>query len=161
MPEEIIVIKRNTSGEEIWRYHGQVLFRSDHAVLLAARFNRADLPFHGILFKEGDVFLEAYFDRRWYNIFEIHDRDDESLKGWYCNIAKPAVFGDGQLSFVDLALDLLVHPDGRQVVLDEDEFAQMDLTDQTQRQARRALKELQAIFIQSQDFNLERWMRSQ
>ncbi len=32
------------------------------------------------------------------------------------------------LSYVDLALDLLVFPDGRQFVLDEDEFLKLDLS---------------------------------
>lgn len=159
MPEEVIIIKQNTAGEETWRYSGRLRYRSSHVVLLEARFNRPDLPFNGILFKEGDLFLEAYFDQRWYNIFEIYDRDDQHLKGWYCNVTEPAVFRDGQVSFVDLALDLLVYPDGRKLALDEDEFARLDLTDQTRRQARRAMQELQVIFEQIQDFNLEQWVR--
>ena len=50
------------------------------------------------------------------------------------------------LSYIDLSLDLLVFPDGRQVVLDEDEFAELEIEDEVRNQARLALQELQAIF---------------
>ena len=53
------------------------------------------------------------------------------LRGWYCNIGKPALLDGDCLSYVDLALDLLVFPDGRQFVLDEDEFLRLDLSPQT------------------------------
>ena len=85
---------------------------------------------------------------RWYNILEIHDREDDRLKGWYCNIGKPAVMEAGnKISYVDLALDLWVAPDGTQTVLDEDEFAALDLDDETRSKARAALAELQALFL--------------
>ena len=38
-------------------------------------------------------------------------------------------------------------PDGTQTVLDEDEFAALDLDAETRRQARTALKELQQLFV--------------
>jgi len=47
------------------------------------------------------------------------------LKGWYCNITKPAVVTEDELTFVDLALDLWVWPDMRYLVLDEDEFDEL------------------------------------
>jgi len=72
--------------------------------------------------------VEVYYTDRFYNIFEIHDRDDRYLKGWYCNVGPPAVMeADNRLSYVDLALDLWVVPDGVQTELDEDEFAALDL----------------------------------
>ena len=45
--------------------------------------------------RRGDRFIETYYTDRWYNIFEIHAREDDRLKGWYCNIAKPAVMEAG------------------------------------------------------------------
>jgi predicted RNA-binding protein associated with RNAse of E/G family len=51
-----------------------------------------------------------------------------------------------QISYVDLALDLLVFPDGRQLVLDEDEFAALDLNASTITSAHAALEELKVIF---------------
>lgn len=145
--KQMTVIKRNPQGEETWRYTGVLLRRGPGEVVLEALFNRDDLPFQGILLKRGDRFVETYYIQRWYNVFEIHDRDNGELKGWYCNITKPAVLEAGDvISYVDLALDLWVAADRQQVVLDEDEFAALELDAETQAQARAALAELQAAF---------------
>ena len=124
--EEITVIKRNPQGEETFRYAGVVKQRLPGAVLLEAYFNRKDTPFHGTVLKKEDRFIEAYYADRWYNIFEIYDRQSEQLKGWYCNVTMPAQISAGEIRYMDLALDLLVYPDGRQLVLDEDEFSALD-----------------------------------
>lgn len=142
----ITVLKLNLDGQETWRYTGRVLEQHADRIVLEAHFNRDDLPFHGILLKCGDRFVETFYTDRWYNVFEIHDRDDDHLKGWYCNISHPAVIADGSLSYIDLALDLLVYPDGHQLVLDEDEFAELELSAEARQHARLALEELQASF---------------
>lgn len=149
MDERIVVVKRNLAGEETWRYEGRVLERGERHVRLEAFFNRPDLPFHGIVMRFGDRFVETFYSDRWYNIFEFRDKDDDRIKGWYCNITRPAVFADGEVSYVDLALDLLVYPDGRQLVLDEDEFEQLSISDEDRQNALDALRELQAKFAQS------------
>jgi protein associated with RNAse G/E len=113
---------------------------------LEAEFNRDDTPFHGITLRRGDRFIETFYADRWYNVFEMHDRDNDRLKGWYCNIGRPAEIGESSVSYIDLALDLLVYPDGRQLVLDEDEFASAGLSARVQQQARQALRELQDSF---------------
>jgi len=143
----VTVIKRNLQGEETWRYTGLILRREPGALILEARFNRPDTPLRCILRKENDRFGETYFTDRWYNIYEIHDRDDDRIKGWYCNIGRPAILeADNRLSYVDLALDLWVTPDRQQVVLDEDEFAALDLDPDTRSRARQALEELRLRF---------------
>ena len=144
--EEIIVIKLNIEGIETWRYTGQVIERHEKYLRLEALFNRDDMPFHGITFGRGDRFIESYFSDKWYNIYEIHDRETDELKGWYCNVTSPARIEKEQVSYVDLALDLLVYPDKSMLVLDEDEFAQLHLDDVTTRQARYALDELMRHF---------------
>jgi predicted RNA-binding protein associated with RNAse of E/G family len=143
---DVLVRKCNLRGEETWRYTGRILQQGRHSVLLEARFNRPDLPFHGIVLRENDRFVEWYSSERWYNLFEVHDRDDDRVKCWYCNISRPAVFTDGVISYVDLALDLLVLPDGHMLVLDEDEFAELDLEETTRAKARQGLAELQRVF---------------
>jgi len=51
--------------------------------------------------------VETYYTDRRYYIFEIHDRDDDQLKGWYCNVSRLAVLdADDRLLYMDLALDL-------------------------------------------------------
>ena len=81
MKQSITVIKRNLAGEETWRYTGLILRREPNALILEARFNRPDMPFQGILLKKNDRFVETYYTDRWYNVYEIHDRDDERIKG--------------------------------------------------------------------------------
>jgi uncharacterized protein len=143
----LVVIKRNLLGEETWRYTGRLLRQDGTAVILEALFNRPDTPFMDMLIRNGDRFVETFYTDRWYNIFEMHDRDDDRIKGWYCNIGYPAVWdADAQLSYIDLALDLWVAPDGRQVVLDEDEFAALGLDAKTGLRARAALEELRKLF---------------
>lgn len=142
----ITVIKKDLQEREVWRYSGTLRQRGANYLVLEAHFDREDMVLHDILLGKGDRFVETYYTDRWYNIFEIHDRDDDRLKGWYCNIGYPAEIEDQTLSYVDLALDLLVYPDGRQLVLDEDEFAALALTPQDRARARAALAGLQAAF---------------
>jgi len=146
MTEEVTVIKLNVTGEETWRYTGRILEHGENWLRLEAFFNRPDTPFHGIVLAQGDRFLETYYTDRWYNIYEIHDRLTDDLKGWYCNVTRPAVFETGKVSYVDLALDLLVYPDGKQLALDADEFAALSIDEETRRQALHALQELESLF---------------
>jgi hypothetical protein len=41
---------------------------------------------------------------------------------YYCNLGLPGAWQDDVYQFVDLDLDVLVYPDGRHAVLDEEEF---------------------------------------
>jgi len=149
MLNDVVVIKRNIDGQETWRYDGRILERGQNWLLLEAFFNRQDTPFQGIILARGDRFLETYYSDRWYNIFEIHDRLSGDLKGWYCNVTRPALFEETQVSYIDLALDLLVYPDQTQLVLDEDEFARLPIDPSTRQKALAALQELQTLFAGS------------
>jgi protein associated with RNAse G/E len=142
----ITVQKKNPAGEVTYQYEGVMLSRDEHSIVLEALFDRADMPFMDVVFKTGDRFVEYYYADRWYNIFEIHDRDDGKIKGWYCNIGKPAVFEDGTVSYIDLALDLWVSADGEQSVLDEDEFEELKLSEELRTGAQRGLDELKSLF---------------
>ncbi|OQY20658.1 MAG: hypothetical protein B6I35_10355 [Anaerolineaceae bacterium 4572_32.2] len=42
-----------------------------------------------VALEPSDRWTECFYTDRWYNVFEIHAADD-SLKGWYCNITRPA-----------------------------------------------------------------------
>jgi predicted RNA-binding protein associated with RNAse of E/G family len=144
--KEITVSKRNEHNLETWRYKARLLEDKDSRIVLEARFDREDTSLHGMILAKGDRFVETYYTNRWYNTFEIHAREDDQLRGWYCNIGKPAEFDGQVLSYIDLALDLLVFPDGRQIVLDEDEFAELDITNQVRQQALNALANLRSLF---------------
>ncbi len=142
----IKVQKKNLAGDVTWSYDGTVVQRESNFVKLEALFNRPDMPFMDVVFKQNDRFVETFYNDRWYNIFEIYDRDDGKLKGWYCNVGKPAEIEDGIVSYVDLALDLWVSLTGKQTVLDEDEFEKLNLDTKVQAQARNGLRELQEMF---------------
>ncbi len=143
--QTIDVIKLNPNRQETWRYTGKVIGYSPEKAVLEAYFNRPDTPFNGMILANQDLFIEAYFSQRWYNIYEIHDGKNGALKGWYCNVAFPAEFSEATITFVDLALDLLVFPNGRQLVLDENEFEELTLNEPVRQRARAALKELQTL----------------
>ncbi len=146
MTKAVIVIKKDVQGRETFRYSGVMLERCPEYVRLEARFNRDDMPLDDVVLKRDDRFVETYYTQRWYNIFEIYDREDGSLKAWYCNVGYPAEVDEAIVSYRDLALDLLVYPGGRQVVLDEDEFEKLEISTQVRQQALNALTELQELF---------------
>ncbi|MBV2356565.1 DUF402 domain-containing protein [Streptomyces sp. J2-1] len=77
-----------------------------------------------VRFEPGDVFTEHYWRDRWYAVKEVRAGDD-TRKGWYCDVTRPAVRHEGGVLVVeDLDLDLWCSADGTDVRrLDEDEFA--------------------------------------
>jgi len=142
MQKPIKVHKLNEKGIEIWCYEGVVISKTDSSVTLEATFDRDEVIFEGLNLKRGDRFVETFYSDRWYNIFEIYDSLDGELKGWYCNICRPAQIEDGHVYAEDLALDLIVYPEGNWRTLDEDEFSELALYPQDQEQARGALDQL-------------------
>jgi protein associated with RNAse G/E len=142
----ITVQKKNPAGVVTYQYEGMLMARDENSITLEALFDRADRPFQDVIFKTGDRFVEYYFTDRWYNIFEIYDRDNGQIKGWYCNVGMPAVIEENIVSYVDLALDLWVSADGKQTVLDEDEFEELDINDDLSGNALGGLKAVQALF---------------
>ncbi len=143
---QIRVLKLDLAGKVTWQYEGCLLRRAPDAVVLEAFFNRPDMPFLDVVLKQNDRYIETFYTDRWYNIFEIYDRDDKQLKGWYCNVGRPAVLGDGTVSYVDLAIDLWVSPDGKQTVLDREEFEALEIEPGERAKALGGLAQLQQHF---------------
>ena len=156
MSDDVILIKQDHTGKEVWRYSGRLLRTSKAGILVEALFNRADLPFHGLVFKSNDRFVELYLIEHWFNIYEIHDRDTDTIKGWYCNVTRPPLIQPDQIAYDDLALDLLVYPDGRQLVLDEDEFEKLNIPPWDQKKARKGLNELKELLKNPAQFSFEK-----
>jgi len=143
---KIKVQKKNPAGEVTYEYEGILLSHAENSITLEALFDREDMPFMDIVLKKGDRFVEHYYSDRWYNVLAVYDRDNGELKGWYCNIGEPAVIEDGLVSYVDLALDLWVSANGKQTVLDEDEFEKLDLNEELSARALSGLNELKLLF---------------
>ncbi|WP_327366503.1 DUF402 domain-containing protein [Streptomyces sp. NBC_01217] len=98
-----------------------------------------------VRFEPGDVFTEHYWRDRWFAVKEVHTGAGE-LKGWYCDITRPAVLRDGGLLVEDLDLDLWVSADGSSVLrLDEDEFEESGLAARDPAAAGAALRALDEL----------------
>jgi uncharacterized protein len=152
----IVVVKKNLAGKETWRYSGRVIGMSGTAVLIEAFFNHDDRDVEGLLMARGDRFIEFYSTRAWFNIFEVHDHANGALKGWYCNICRPAEMQEGLLSYIDLALDLVVFPDGRRIVLDEEDYDGLSLGTIDKKRSMSAMKDLKHIFTKPVRLELEK-----
>ena len=144
--QTITVLKLNLQKEVTWQYAGKICQKTKNMIVIEACFDREDMSVQGIPLLKGDCFIETYYTDRWYNIFEIHARENGPLRGWYCNISYPARLVGSELSYVDLALDLIVFPNGQQIVIDENEFNTLPLSDDDRRQALDALAELKEHF---------------
>lgn len=107
-------------------YHGAVIAEEHDHVVIHARWDRPTIDLGYTTFETGDHFYEHYYTDRWFNIFEIHSEAGD-LKGWYCNITRPARIENATILSEDLELDLFVSADRSQVLtLDVDEFEARD-----------------------------------
>ena len=103
-------------------YQGDLLRQTSGEIKILAIWDRPTLDLGYIQFETGDRFYEYYYTERWYNVFEIRSATG-SLKGWYCNVTRPAHFDGTTLTSEDLELDLFVPPDRASAQrLDIDEF---------------------------------------
>ena len=108
-------------------YQGELLLAEGDHILIHARWERAPLDLGYVVFEPGDHFYEHYYTQRWFNIFEVRSAAGD-LKGWYCNVTRPAQVTGDVITSEDLELDLFVAPDRRHLLrLDLDEFEARDL----------------------------------
>ncbi|CAM5584651.1 DUF402 domain-containing protein [Streptomyces abikoensis] len=142
----VTLIKESRSGIG----YPAVVVRDDgtHAVVRAPWAAPTDRDFGFVRFERGDVFTEHYWRDRWYAVKEVRTGDG-TLKGWYCDITRPAEIAPGAVVSTDLDLDLWVSADGATVLrLDEDEFEESGLTERdpaAAARARAALDELEEL----------------
>ena len=146
-PLRIKIQKKNPADEVVYEYEGTLLGRNENSIKLEAIFDRVDMPLVDVVLTMGDRFVEYYYTDRWYNIFSVYGAIDGKIKGWYCNIGKPAVIEDGLVWYIDLALDLWVSVNGKMTVLDEDEFEELSLSEEVRAGALNGLAELKQLFL--------------
>jgi len=142
------VHKLDERGEPVWMYEGEIVARGETFVCLEARMGR-DVLTDYVHFRAGDRMTEYFYTDRWYNIFRIEDRDSQQLKGWYCNITRPATITvDGDTADIradDLALDVFIGTDGGFRILDEDEFDAIDISGDERAACWHAVEQLRAL----------------
>jgi hypothetical protein len=124
---EVVLVK---SGRTKIRYPAELLGDDGTRVSVRAAWAGEGVRDFGFVrFEPGDVFTEHYWRDRWYSVKEVRDPDG-NVKGWYCDITRPAVVSGSELLVEDLDLDLWRSADGTDVRrLDEDEFAASGLTE--------------------------------
>jgi predicted RNA-binding protein associated with RNAse of E/G family len=150
------VRKLRPDGSQAYAWDGVVLRCDTEGIVLRARFNvdLVDLGF--TTFRRGDEFIEFYYWKRCFNVFQISAADGV-FKGWYANVGLPAELNAeaGELRYVDLELDVWRDPNGEFIVLDQDEFDAL-LTEHTDvaEAAKRGRAELLAL-VEAGD--LPRW----
>lgn len=139
----ITVHKLNSQGQVVLSYHAELAETLPTGVILRARWTRKPHDLGYTVFEPGDHFTEYFYTDRWHNIFEIRSGTTSALKGWYCNVARPATISAEVVAAEDLFLDVWVRPDGSWLVLDEDEFsADQTLDAHTRAAALQALEHL-------------------
>jgi predicted RNA-binding protein associated with RNAse of E/G family len=120
----------------------------DYLLVVAPWAARPEPLFLGYtVFEFGDSFLERYYWRKWYSIWEVRSHRNGRTKGWYCNICQPIELEDDQLRFVDMELDVFLYPDGRFVILDEDELESAALTEDDRQAARGGLADVMDLIL--------------
>ncbi|MFD9794700.1 DUF402 domain-containing protein [Streptomyces sp. NPDC059070] len=142
----LLSIKLVKSGRTKISYPASLV--ADDGVRLSVRAAWASdgvRDFGFVRFEPGDVFTEHYWRDRWYSVKEVRTAD-ATLKGWYCDITRPAVVDGTEVVVEDLDLDLWVSADGATVLrLDEDEFEESGLAERDPDAAARAVQALDEL----------------
>jgi protein associated with RNAse G/E len=145
MKSPITIHKLNSDGQEVFRYQGEILERSERQLIVQAIYNHRDQDVVGLQLAHGDVFIEYHFEKRWYNIFAVLTKDLKRIKGWYCNITRPARIEISDIYADDLALDVIIDPSGEFILVDEQEFEDLALPAAERAQARRAVADIERL----------------
>ncbi|WP_031486191.1 DUF402 domain-containing protein [Streptomyces bicolor] len=124
---DVVLVK---GGRTKIRYAAELLTDDGTRIVVRAPWSGAGVRDFGFVrFEPGDVFTEYYWRDRWYAVKEVRDAVG-ALKGWYCDVTRPAALSGAELVVEDLDLDLWRSADGTDVLrLDEDEFAASGLAE--------------------------------
>ena len=103
-------------------YVATPLLVSPEYALVRAHWTRPAVDLGYMQFAPGDTLDEHFYAHQWYSIFAVYQQDGR-LRGWYCNVSRPAIITATTIHSHDLELDLFVSPDRQQRTrLDIDEY---------------------------------------
>lgn len=140
--EIIRIEKLNPDGSFSFAWQAQLLQEEPNLRRVSAEFNGKPTRLGRVMLSLGDRFIETYYSDRWYNVFEIYSPGDPHPKVWYFNITRPAFFEPNLIRWVDLALDVLIFPEGDYALLDQHEFGALDLDFESQRRCWQAVEQI-------------------
>ncbi|MFG2498826.1 DUF402 domain-containing protein [Streptomyces sp. NPDC048441] len=140
---DIVLMK---AGRTKIRYPAEVVADDGTQVTVRAPWAAEGVRDFGFVrFEPGDVFTEHYWRDRWYAVKEVRTSSG-TLKGWYCDVTRPAVRDGATVTVEDLDLDLWCSADSTTVIrLDEDEFAESGLAGRDPEAAAAALSALDEL----------------
>ncbi|WP_198512527.1 DUF402 domain-containing protein [Bacillus sp. mrc49] len=110
-----------------YEWEGELLLHtSDHLLVLCKPGRKLIHHTKNKLFKIDNTSLEYFSLKEWFTTaMEI---EDGKVVSTYCNVAKPSVFKNNELRFVDLDLDYIQVNDQEWEVIDENEFESNSIT---------------------------------
>jgi protein associated with RNAse G/E len=118
---QITINARKYDGHIRRSWSGGLVSQTDTHLIVVGRFG-ADVRHSDLgLIPKGTISFEHFWLDRWYNVFRFYGPDG-AFHSHYCNITMPPTFENNVLDYVDLDIDLILWPDGRVEVLDQDDF---------------------------------------
>jgi hypothetical protein len=117
---EFLEIKRHINKPDE-RYRCELLRKESGRAVLRYVSDRAFASSRfGVTFPPGCVTLALYWSSRPYIFWAIYSPSADLL-GYLVHICKDMEISESSLSYLDMLLDIWFYPDGRRLILDEDE----------------------------------------
>lgn len=128
MSTTIEIVKISPKGKPPVRYTGEIIDSPDGWIAARAQWVHGYMDLQYMVFQPGDYLDEYFALDQPFNAMALY-RPDHSLVAWYCNVTRPTVIENGEIHWHDLYIDVIVYPDGRTLVLDEDELHEAGVED--------------------------------
>ena len=119
MDKEFLEYKRTYSGE-LQIFKCTLAKRTDDELVLIYRISKL-MRFAGVDFPPDSRSFGFYWKDRNYNVYHWKDPQGNTLLSYF-NISKDTKINHNKVEWLDLIVDIAVHPDGRIEILDEDEI---------------------------------------
>lgn len=74
----------------------------------------------GVVLRPGQITVAHYWSDRPFNVY--HWLDGARTIAYYCNVASDTIIREDMVGYTDLVVDVLLHPSGESIVLDEEEL---------------------------------------
>jgi hypothetical protein len=122
----VTIVKLRPDRTEAIRYPGIAIDVADGWVAARAPWGQRRVDLGYLVFEPNDIFLEYFALDSPFNVFAIYTQSG-TLKGWYCNVTHPSWIDKTTIYWHDLYVDVVAYPDGKLIILDEDELAESGL----------------------------------